>query len=163
MEEHGHGIGLVGWVLSAHTAGMFAFAPLAGWFSDRYGRIPAIVVGAATLVAATALTALAGEAPPVLMFPGLYLLGLGWSFAMVASSALLTESVGGNDAVSAQGTADLLSSVAAGMAALASGLVFTMAGFHILSAVGIVVSGLLMVVAWVHGRMSGRPQAAVVG
>jgi predicted MFS family arabinose efflux permease len=97
------------------------------------------------------------------MFPGLYLLGLGWSFAMVASSALLTESVGGDDAVSAQGTADLLSSVAAGVAALASGLVFTMAGFHILSAVGIVVSGLLMVVAWVHGRMSGRPQAAVVG
>ncbi len=155
MEEHGHSIGLVGWVLSAHTAGMFAFAPLAGWASDRYGRVAAIAVGGAVLVAATVMTALAGEAPAILMFPGLYLLGLGWSFGMVASSALLTESVPAEDAVSAQGAADLVTSFASGAGALGSGLVFTMAGFHILSGIGIVASGLMMVAAYARGRLSG--------
>ena len=155
MKEHGHSIGLVGWVLSAHTAGMFAFAPLAGWVSDRFGRIIAIVIAGIVLVAATTMTALAGEAPALLMFPG-----LGWSFGMVSSSALLTESVPADDAVPAQGAADLVTSFASGAGALGSGLVFTMAGFHILSAIGIVASGLLLVAAFVrHNLSGGRPDA----
>jgi len=162
MKEHGHSIGLVGWVLSAHTAGMFAFAPLAGWVSDRFGRIMALIIAGGVLVVATAITALAGDAPALLMFPGLYLLGLGWSFGMVASSALLTESVPAEEAVSAQGTADLVTSFASGVGALGSGLVFTMAGFHILSGIGIVASGLLLVAAYVRSRFpsSGRPVPA---
>ncbi|MGH1489659.1 MAG: MFS transporter [Acidimicrobiales bacterium] len=148
MKDHGHGVALVGWVLSAHTAGMFAFAPLAGWVSDRFGRILAILIGGVVLVAATVMTALAGEAPALLMFPGLYLLGLGWSFGMVASSALLTESVPADEQVAAQGAADLLTSFTSGAGALGSGLVFTMAGYHILSAIGIVASGLMAVAAF---------------
>jgi MFS family permease len=164
MKEHGHGIGLVGWVLSAHTAGMFAFAPLAGWVSDRFGRILAIVVAGGVLVVSTVMTALAGEAPALLMFPGLYLLGLGWSFGMVASSALLTESVPADEAVSAQGAADFVTSFASGAGALGSGLVFTMAGFHILSGIGIVASGLLLVAAFVRARVrSGGAPVPVAG
>ncbi len=153
MKEHGHSVGLVGWVLSAHTAGMFAFAPLAGWVSDRFGRVISIVIAGIVLMAATVMTALAGEAPALLMFPGLYLLGLGWSFGMVGSSALLTESVPAEDQVSAQGAADLVTSFASGVGALGSGLVFTMAGFHILSGIGIVASGLLFVAAFIRERL----------
>ena len=152
MREHGHDVGLVGWVLSAHTAGMFAFAPLAGWVSDRFGRLRAIFIAAATLMAATATTALAGEAPVSLLFLGLYLLGLGWSFGMVGSSALLTESVPAEEQVPVQGAADLLTSFASGAGALGSGLVFTMAGFHILSSLGIVAAGLLLVAAFIRTR-----------
>jgi MFS family permease len=144
MDAHGHGLGVIGWVISAHTAGMFAFAPVAGWASDRFGRIPTLAVGMALLVVATVLTALAGEAPALLMFPGLFLLGLGWSFGMVSSSALLTESVDPEHQVPAQGTADFVTSFSSGGGALASGFVFTMAGFHILSAIGIVASGLVL-------------------
>lgn len=153
MKAHGHGVGAVGWVLSAHTAGMFAFAPLAGWVSDRFGRVLAILVGGGVLIVATVMTALAGEAPALLMFPGLYLLGLGWSFGMVASSALLTESVPVGDQVSAQGAADLVTSFASGAGALGSGLVFTMAGFHILSSIGIVASGLMVAAAFVQTKL----------
>ncbi|MEM7275802.1 MAG: MFS transporter, partial [Actinomycetota bacterium] len=160
MKEHGHDVGLVGWVLSAHTAGMFAFAPLAGWVADRYGRVLAIQIGGAILIISTAMTALAGEAPAALMFPGLYLLGLGWSFGMVASSALLTESVPAEDQVSAQGAADLVTSFASGAGALGSGFVFTMAGFHILSGVGIVASGMLLVAAFVRWRLDHPPGPA---
>ncbi|MFK8025407.1 MAG: MFS transporter [Ilumatobacter sp.] len=154
MRAHDHDIGTIGLVISAHTAGMFAFAPLAGWVSDRFGRVRAIAVGAATLAVATAVTALAGEAPAALMFPGLYLLGLGWSFGMVAGSALLTEAVPDADRVGVQGAADLLAGVVSGGAALASGLVLDMAGFHVLSMIGIVGSGALLVVGYARDRMT---------
>ncbi len=159
MKEHGHSVGVVGWVLSAHTAGMFAFAPLAGWVSDRFGRVIGILIAGVVLMAATAMTALAGEAPALLMFPGLYLLGLGWSFGMVASSALLTESVPIDDQVSAQGAADFVTSFASGGGALGSGLVFTMAGFHVLSGIGIAASGVVLVAAFSHLRIrsGGQP------
>lgn len=147
MDAHGHELGIIGWVISVHTAGMFAFAPVAGWASDRFGRVPMLVLGAALLIASTVITALAGQAPALLMFPGLFLLGLGWSFGMVASSALLTESVEADAKVAAQGSADFVTSFASGGGALASGFVFTMAGFHVLSMIGIVGGGVLLVLS----------------
>lgn len=152
MRAHGHEVGIIGLVISAHTAGMYAFAPLAGWAADRFGRVHAISIGAAVLVAATALTALAGEAPALLMFPGLYLLGLGWSFGMVAGSALLTESIPTEERVSAQGAADLMAAIVSGVAALASGLVLDMAGFHILSMIGILASGIMLVIGFTRSK-----------
>jgi MFS family permease len=156
MDAHGHELGVIGWVISVHTAGMFAFAPLAGWASDRLGSVPTLAMGVAQLVGATALTALAAEAPSLLMFPGLFLLGLGWSFGMVASSALLTESIQGSDQVPAQGAADFVTSFASGAGALASGFVFTMAGFHILSMIGMVAAGLVLAYALYHHRLGSN-------
>lgn len=152
MDAHGHEVGTIGLVISAHTAGMFAFAPVAGWAADRFGQVRAIAFGGAVLMLATALTALAGEAPQALMFPGLYLLGLGWSFGMVSGSALLSQSVSENERVTVQGTADLMASIVSFVAALASGFVLDMAGFHILSMVGIVAAGLLLVSGFARDR-----------
>lgn len=154
MEAHGHGDGAIGQVISAHTLGMFAFAPLAGWLSDRYGRLPILLVGAVTLAIATSLTALAGEAPALLMFPGLYLLGLGWSFGIVAGSALLTESLEEKDRVAAQGAADVATNLASGVGALVSGLVIDMAGFHILSMIGLVAAAGLFGQSWFERRVA---------
>jgi MFS family permease len=153
MDAHGHQLGMIGWVISVHTAGMFAFAPLAGWASDRYGRLPTLAFGGSVLMVATVTTALAGGAPALLMFPGLYLLGLGWSFGIVSGSALLTESVPADSQVAAQGAADLVTSITSGAAALASGFVFTMAGFHVLSMVGILGSGVVVVASLYRQRL----------
>jgi MFS family permease len=153
MEEHGHGDGIIGAVISAHTAGMFAFAPFAGWLSDKYGRLPTIGLSGITLIVATAMTALAGEAPEILMFPGLFLLGLGWSFGIVAGSALLSESVDDTERVIVQGAADTATALASGVGAIASGFVLSMAGFHILSMIGMVASGALMIHAAFERRV----------
>ena len=59
MTEHGHGLGAVGLVLSAHTLGMFAFSPLSGWLSDRFGRIPTIFLGTAVLAISSLMAAVA--------------------------------------------------------------------------------------------------------
>jgi len=154
MEAHGHGDGTVGAVISAHTLGMFAFAPLAGWLSDRFGRLPVIVLAGITLSLATVLTALAGEAPRILMFPGLYLLGLGWSFGIVAGSALLTESVKPGDRVAVQGAADVATNLASGVGALASGVVVDMAGFHVLSFLGMAGAAVLLGQSWFERRLA---------
>ena len=154
MEDHGHSKGWIGAVISAHTAGMFAFAPLAGRISDGFGRVQTIVLAGFTLVGATVLTALAGEAPRALLFPGLFLLGLGWSFGVVAGSALLTESVAEPDRVAVQGAADLATNVASGTGALTAGIVVSGAGYHILSIMGMAAAGALMAQSWFESRLA---------
>lgn len=161
MKAHDHSLDTVGDVLASHTIGMFAFAPLAGIVADKVGRVRAIAIGGVVLIVATAMTALAGEAPKLLMFPGLYLLGLGWSFGIVAGSALLTESVEPRDRVAVQGAADMASNFSSGCGALISGVVFEMQGFHVLSMIGIVAAGLLLLHSfWEYRvtnlRMAGR-------
>ena len=154
MRDHGHGNGWIGAVISAHTAGMFAFAPLAGRISDRMGRVQTIVLAGFTLVAATIFTGLAGEAPRSLLFPGLFLLGLGWSFGVVAGSALLTESVPESDRVAVQGAADLATNIASGAGALTAGFVVSGAGYHILSLIGMAGAGALMIQSWFENRLT---------
>lgn len=156
MEAHGHENGMIGAVISAHTAGMFALAPVAGYISDRWGRVPTIALGGLTLVAATILTALAGEAPVGLMFPGLFLLGLGWSFTIVAGSALLTESVEPVNRVAVQGAADMATNIASGSGALASGVVLSMSGFHTLSYVAMGAAGALLIMGYYQNALSTR-------
>jgi MFS family permease len=161
MDAHGHSNGIIGAVISAHTAGMFAFAPFAGWLSDRWGRLPTIAIGGLTLVGATMFTALAGEAPRLLMFPGLFLLGLGWSFTVVAGSALLTESVETGDRVAVQGAADLATNIASGAGALLSGVVLSMSGFHTLSFIGMSAAGVLLVHSFFEHRLGTSRKAAI--
>ncbi len=136
MKEHGHDVDLVGQIFSIHVAGMFLFSPVVGWATDRMGRRPAIMLGSATLIAATALTALASGRTGFLV-PGLFLLGLGWNFGLIAGSALLTESVDDTNRVGVQGSADMIMSICGGIGGLSSGIVKSMVGFHILSIIGL--------------------------
>lgn len=154
MDDHGHSKGWIGAVISAHTAGMFAFAPIAGRISDKFGRVHTIVLAGFTLVGATTFTALAGDAPRLLLFPGLFLLGLGWSFGVVAGSALLTESVAESDRVAVQGAADLATNVASGTGALTAGIVVSATGYHILSLIGMAAAGVLLAQSWFENRLA---------
>jgi len=160
MEDHGQTKGWIGAVISAHTAGMFAFAPIAGRVSDRFGRVQTVVLAAFTLIGATIFTSLAGEAPRALLFPGLFLLGLGWSFGVVAGSALLTESVKESDRVAVQGAADLATNAASGIGALTAGVVVSGAGYHILSLMGMAAAAGLMAQSWFENRLAAAAARA---
>lgn len=144
MDAHGHSDQLIGTVIACHIAGMYAFAPVVGWLNARYERLPVIGAGAAILIAATVVSALAGHRPG-LLFAGLFLLGLGWSFGLVTGSALLTESVPAEAKVKVQGAADLCMSLCGGAAGFASGFVRRAFGFHMLSNAGTLLAGLLIV------------------
>ena len=145
LKLHGHE-GLSQYVVSLHIAGMYTFSPLVGRYSDRRGRTRAISVGAVLLVAATSMSALSGDVE-LLLFPSLWLLGLGWNFGLIGGSSLLVESVPAAQRVAVQGVADLSMSFCGGLAGFASGFVRRAVGFHLLSAMATIAAGLLLVAA----------------
>jgi MFS family permease len=128
MRDYGHA-DLSTVVVSVHVLGMFGLSPLIGGWADRFGRIRTIALGAVILGTGTVAAVVAGYVP-ALMFAGLFLLGLGWSFALIAGSALLTESLPIEQRVPAQGVSDLAMNLLGAIAALASGFVKDLAGFQ---------------------------------
>jgi MFS family permease len=141
-----HTLRIVGVVLSLHIAGMFAFAPVTGWLTDRYGRRPVIVGGVALLLAACAVAGTAGHHSGQLSV-GLFLLGLGWSGTMVAGSTLLSESVPEPIRPSAQGLADLVMGLAGASAGAVAGLVVAVSGYPILNLLAAVATVPLLALA----------------
>ena len=130
--EAAHTLRVVGVVLSFHIAGMFAFAPVFGWLTDRLGRRPVIFAGIALLLTACALAGSAGH-HHARLGSGLLMLGLGWSATMVAGSTLLTESVAPDLRASAQGLSDLTMGLAGASAGAISGLVLEAWGYPTLT------------------------------
>jgi MFS family permease len=127
-----HTLRIVGVVLSLHIAGMFAFAPVTGWLTDRLGRRPVILGGVALLLVACLVAGTAGHHSGQLS-AGLFLLGLGWSGTMVAGSTLLSESVPQPVRPSAQGLSDLVMGLAGASAGAVSGLVVSWSGYPALN------------------------------
>jgi MFS family permease len=154
LKLHGHEE-VSQYVVSTHIAGMYAFSPLVGRYSDRRGRLPAILLGSLILVASTVLAALSGDVEQ-LLFPSLWALGLGWNLGLIGGSSLLTESVPERHRVAVQGTADLLMSFCGGMAGFASGFVRRAVGYHMLANLATLAAGVLLVVAWSAHRARTR-------
>ena len=127
-----HTLRIVGVVLSFHIAGMFAFAPIVGWLTDKLGRRPVIVAGIAVLLAACAVAGTAGHQPTRLAI-GLMLLGLGWSGTMVAGSTLVSESVSVELRAGAQGLSDLVMGLAGAVAGALSGVIVDARGYSTLT------------------------------
>jgi MFS family permease len=117
-----HTLRIVGLVLSFHIAGMFAFSPVMGWLTDRFGRRPVIFTGIALLLIACAVAGSADHHSAQLAI-GLMTLGLGWSGTMVAGSTLLSDSVPVELRPSAQGLSDLVMGLAGATAGAISGVI----------------------------------------
>jgi MFS family permease len=133
MGHNGATLRVIGLVISVHVLGMYAFAPLVGTLADRFGRRPALVLGALLQLAAAAVSGTAGHGS-VPLGVGLFLLGLGWSFGLIAGSTLLTESVPVGSRPGVQGAADLVIGVAASVGGLVSGVVVAELGYPALNA-----------------------------
>jgi MFS family permease len=155
-----HTLRIVGVVLSLHIAGMFAFAPVTGWLTDRLGRRPVIVTGVALLLAACALAGTAGH-DNVQLAGALLVLGLGWSCTMVAGSTLLTDSVRAELRPSAQGLSDLVMGLAGASAGAVSGVVMQLWGYPTLTALAALAAAPLLVLTWTErDRRQPRVQPA---
>ena len=147
LKFHGHET-VNAYVISLHIAGMYAFSPFVGRFCDRRGRHASIRVGGVLLVAATAFSALSGD-HYLLLFPALWLLGVGWSFGLIGGSSLLVDSVRDDSRVAVQGVADMSMSFFGGVAGFSSGFIRKAVGYHVLSTLALVLAALMVVVtAW---------------
>jgi MFS family permease len=153
--DHGHAsLRVIGFVISVHIAGMFAFSPVMGWLSDSIGRIPVVAGGGVALLGAVALSGTSAEGHSVGLTFGLFLLGLGWSACLVAGSTLLTESVPVEARPAAQGSSDLLMGLAAAGGGGLAGVVVGTLGFGVLNAgAAVLVVALLLATALPAARV----------
>lgn len=158
MKDYGHAE-LSTLVIAVHVLGMFGLAPLIGRWADRFGRIRSLQGGALILAAGTVSVVIAGYVP-ALMFIGLFLLGVGWSVALIAGSALLTESLPEAQRVDAQGLADVMMSLLGATAAFSSGFVKTAVGYEWLANFATAAAVLILIGAI---RTSARMAIARVG
>jgi MFS family permease len=118
---------IIGLVISIHVIGMYAFSPIVGQLSDRLGRIKAVQLGVAILLASMLISGVAAPDDSILLGIGLFLLGLGWSFTLIAGSALLSESVETAMKPASQGASDLMMNLSgAGGGALAGLIIGTL-------------------------------------
>ena len=126
LDHAGQHLGVIGFTMSAHTAGMYALSPLFGWLTDRVGARATVLAGAAILL----LAILANLALPVSLAPvGLALLGLGWSAATVAGSTLVAAAVEPALRPALQGRSDLVMGLSGAAAGAAAGPLLGLAGY----------------------------------
>lgn len=148
LTAHGHGLTTVGFVLSAHTFGMFALSPISGRLTDRYGSPAIIGTGFGVLGVAAVLAALAPPDGGILLTVALFLLGWGWNLGFVAGSAMLTRGLALAERTRIQGIADALIWGSAAVAGLVSGVIVATASYTTLGFVGmalLVIPAILLV------------------
>jgi MFS family permease len=118
---------IIGLVISIHVLGMYAFSPIVGSLSDRFGRVRVIQIGIVTLLLSTIISGFSRADDAYTLGLGLFLLGLGWSCTLIAGSAFLSESVDPTFKASSQGASDLVMNLAgAGGGALAGVIIGTL-------------------------------------
>jgi MFS family permease len=153
LDHGGASLSVVGLVISAHVAGMYAFSPVFGWLADRLGRTRVLVLAAGLLLAAAGVCAAAGPEQADLVGLGLVLLGLGWSASLVAGSALVTDSVPLAVRPAAQGLVDVAMNASGAVGGILGGLVVAGASFGVLGvAAAVVVAPYLLLSAGVAIR-----------
>ena len=89
LSHHGHTLTAIAFSHMFHAAGMFAFTIPLGWASDRAGREWVMYSGVATTVVGALFVALGEGFIAVTL--GTFLVGLGWSAANVASTAMIAD------------------------------------------------------------------------
>jgi MFS family permease len=107
------------------------------------------------LLGACAVAGSAGHQPARLA-GGLMLLGLGWSATIVAGSTLLSESVGGELRVAAQGLADLTMGLAGAAAGAISGVIVEGWGYPTLTLLAALATGPLVVLVGLSAQRTQR-------
>ena len=146
MAAHGHQVESIGLVISGHTFGMFALAPISGRLTDRFGSFRVIAAGLVVLAIASVMAAIAPPDGGVVLFLALFLLGYGWNLGFVAGSTLLTAGVDVADRTRLQGAVESVIWSSAIAASLGSGIVLAYASFAALGLLGI---ALVVVPLWI--------------
>jgi len=152
LAHQGASLTVIGFTISLHVAGMFAFAPVFGWLSDRWGRLTVILLG--QLVLAIAIVTIGiGSHNQLAVTVALVLLGLGWSAATVSGSALVSDLVTGKTRLKVQGRTDTIMSLAGALGGGLAGPILALLGY---SGLAWVAGGLVLVVVLAASVMGRR-------
>ena len=136
IRDNDGSLSTVGWVMMAHTLGMFAIAPVTGRLVDAVGSRRMIMAAVGTFVVSCVIAASAGTANTLILIVGLFLLGVAWNFGFVSGSTLLQEGHTVANRVKLQGFADASAWVTAAFAAALSGVVVETTSYATLGILG---------------------------
>ena len=112
---------VVGW----HVVAMFAPSFVTGFLIKRFGALPIICLGLALLASAAAI-AISGLTLSH-FYVSLIVLGLGWNFAFIGATSMLSDALAPKERAAVQGINDTAIALASAVAAFASGAI--VAGF----------------------------------
>lgn len=157
VENNGFDLALVGSIISAHTLGMFAFAPIVGRVVDRTGPVRMIGASAVVLASSAVLAATAPPSATTTLTIALFLLGIGWNLGFVSGSTLLSVSVEPLIRPLIQGRVDSMVWGSSAVASAGAGVLLAGPGYEFLSYLGaVMVVGLVVMI----GRRRLRPVPA---
>ncbi|MDU0326782.1 MFS transporter [Microbacterium sp. KSW2-21] len=148
----------VGVTIALHVFGMYGLSPVFGVLADRWGRIAVIVLGQVLLAASLAVASTFSESQAGVLV-ALVLLGLGWSAATVAGSALLTEATPLALRPRRQGRSDTLMTACAAVGSVVAGVILGLVGYGGLALWAFVPVALVCVGAVVVGARRSSPAA----
>lgn len=135
MDHHGHGLGVVGTVISLHVLGMYALAPLSGYLTDRYGSLRVLVAGVSTVGASAIVLVGAAHLSGPWFAVVLFALGYGWSMSIVGGSVLLVRDVPATEQLRVQGGVEAWVWGAAAFATFTSTQLLALGGYQLLATV----------------------------
>ena len=124
MKSMGFDLVVVGFTISLHIAGMYAFSPIFGWLSDKIGRVQTVILGQLIYVVALSIAGF-GQDDRTMVTIGLFLLGLGWSASTVGGAALLTATLPVEEKTNVQGLSDSLMNLSGAFGGAVSGSILT--------------------------------------
>ena len=140
-----------------HVLAMFVPSLFTGKLIHRFGKLPIIATGLVTLMACSAV-ALSGISIEH-FYLALILLGLGWNFGFIGSTALLTETYQAHEKHTAQGLNDTILFGFVAFGSLSSGVAYEMVGWETMNWIAYPI-GLVCLVALFLERQ--RHQSEVV-
>jgi MFS family permease len=120
---------IIGLVISVHVIGMYAFSPVVGSISDRIGQIRTIQLGLLILLISSVISGSAAADDVSRLGVGLFLLGLGWSFTLIAGSTLLSSSVDQTFKTSVQGASDLVMNLSGALGGALAGVIISVSSY----------------------------------
>jgi MFS family permease len=161
MKDGEHELRIIGFVISLHIVGMYAFSPVVGWLVDRVGTHLMIGSGGVILFTGAELASHTDAQDSLGVFVGLLLIGLGWSFGLIAGSALLTGSFPVTQRVAVQGAADLIMVGSGALAGVSAGLAVEWSSFHSFSHwSGVAALAMVVAAGWALVASMRQPSAA---
>jgi MFS family permease len=139
LEHHGHSLPAISVAVTIHVIGMFGFSLPLGWLADQMGRRAVMLLGFLFLAGGAVLVPATSRY--WIIVTGTFMVGVGWSAATVAATAVIVDATQTFERGRAIGTNDTVSAAAAVALPLLTG---TAVEFFGLPALGILGAGLIV-------------------
>jgi MFS family permease len=136
LHTHHVDIPTISLVVTIHVIGMFAFSIPLGRAADILGRVPVTAAGVLVCSVGTLITAIGVSLPVVTI--GMFLIGVGWSAATVASLALIADETVPDERGKAQGFNDMVIALASLATPIIASVILEKYGTTTLGMAGIV-------------------------